>query len=301
MNKNKNKNNKTRAKTTRRPVEKSRVSIGIVTAPMPKTHLNRAESYLDKAYVSWVEMSGANAVLIPYNTDSIATYLSMVHGVVWVGGAIENHNTHSIDQYKTLMRVFSDIFEHAVRENDRGNYFPLWGTCLGFDLLAMMGEHMKDGFFNRIQHANKFRLGPLTFTGKSKLRSGVPVALQKKIAVTPVVHHIHEYGFELNHAHTKKIQKYLKVVSIDYADNGVEFMNMFEYRNYPFYGCQWHPEQPLTDLGVELSRTLSVFLKKECAKNNSITPTWSKVSTSKTFKSKFTVLLKGGRDLETKL
>jgi hypothetical protein len=48
----------------------------------------------------------------------------------------------------------------------------------------------------------------------------------------------------------------------------------------------------LTDLGVDLSYTLSLFLKKECAKNNSITPTWTKLAQSGTFKSKFSILVK---------
>lgn len=271
---------------------RKKVQIGIVTAPMPTQHLDQAPSYLDKAYASWVEMAGANAVLIPYNSDSIATYLSMVHGVVWVGGAIENTKTHTKEQYATLVRTFREIFDHAVRENDRGNYFPLWGTCLGFDLLAMMGENLTDGYFQRIQHATKFRLGPLIFNGSSRIRSSLPMALQKKVAVSPVVHHLHEYGFDVTSPHTKKLRSYLKIVSVDDADNGVRFMNMFEYKKYPFYGCQWHPEKPLTDLGVQLSYTLSLFLKKECAKNNSITPTWTKLAQSGTFKSKYSVLVK---------
>jgi len=82
-------------KGTRRIKNKEQVRIGIVSAPMPLKQLNRAESYLDKSYINWIEMSGANAVVIPYNTDSLATYMSTVHGVLWVGGGIENLKTHS--------------------------------------------------------------------------------------------------------------------------------------------------------------------------------------------------------------
>jgi gamma-glutamyl hydrolase len=270
------------------------VKIGIVTAPMPLKQLHQAQSYLDRGYVSWVQMSGADAVIIPYNSEMLSTYLSSVHGVVWVGGGIENKKTHSKQQYNTFVHTMQEIYEHAVRENDRGNYFPMWGTCLGFDLLAMMNEKTHGDYFDRIQHVDKHRLAPLVFKGTSRLRSAIPKKLQLQIAHSPVVQHIHQYGFDLKSPHTKKLTSYLKIVSVDKADNGVEFMNMFEYKNYPFYGCQWHPEKPLTDLGVELSYTLSLFLNKECSKNNLIAPRWSKVSESGKLSSKFSVLLKGG-------
>jgi gamma-glutamyl hydrolase len=279
-------------KSTRR---QTKIQIGIVSAPMPKYHLHRAESYLDKAYISWIEMSGANAVVIPYNTESLLSYLKTVQGIVWVGGAIENTKTHTTRQYEIMIAAFRTIFDYAIRENDRGNYFPLWGTCLGFDILAMMGENIQDGFFKRIQHATKFSLSPLKFEGASRIRSYLPKKLMAKISSEPVVRHLHEYGFDVDVAHTKKIKRYLNVVSTDLSNDGVRFVNMFEYKKYPFYGSQWHPEKPLTDLGVELSHTLSLFFKKECSKNKSILPNWTTVSKSGTLKSKYSVLLKGGK------
>ena len=290
----------TRRKRSNKQVQ-VQVQIGILSSAMPLEHLNQAQSYLDKAYVSWIQMSGANAVIIPYNTDNLSTYLSSVHGVVLVGGGvwvttpIDGKRTHSKEQYGTYMRAVQEIYDHAVRENDRGNHYPLWGTCLGFDMLAMMGENLHDGsYLHHIQDANKFRLGPLIFKGSSRLRSAIPKSLQTQMVDAPVVHHIHKHGFDMKSAHTKKLTKYLKIVSVDEADNGVEFVNMFEYKKYPFYGCQWHPEKPLTDLGVELGYTLSLFLRNECAKNNTRIPRWSKISESGPLTSKFTVVVKGG-------
>lgn len=273
---------------------RKRVNIGIVSAPMPLKHLNQAQSYLDKAYVSWVQLSGANAVVIPYNTTELAAYMSSVHGIVWVGGGIENTKTHSPKQYRELLHVFRRIYEYAVRENDKGHYFPLWGTCLGFDILAMMPEHVDHDCFKRIQHAHKFRLAPLVFTGPSRLRRAVPLNLQRDLASAPCVRHVHEYGFDITSEHTRKLTRYLKIVSVDEADDGTKFMNMFEFKNYPFYGSQWHPEKPLTDLGVDLAYTLSLFLKKECAHNKTVPPRWSKIFEPLPLDSPFTVLLRGG-------
>ena len=271
-----------------------KVNIGIITSPMPSKRINQASSYLDKVYVYWVEMSGANAVIIPYNTDKLPEYLKAVHGVVLVGGGISNVNTHSDKQYKDLIHVVRRIFEHAVHENDRGTYFPLWGTCLGFELLAMMPEHIDHAYFKRLQLEYKFRLGTVTFAGPSRLRNAFPKALQEKVAHTPTVNHLHKYGFNIQAPHTVKLRRYLDIVSVDRADDGTEFMNMFEYKNYPFYGSQWHPEKPLTDLGVDFSYTLSLFLKKECAHNKTAPPRWSKIFDPVPLDSRFTVLLRGG-------
>ena len=36
------------------------------------------------------------------------------------------------------------LFEWALRKNDEGHYFPVWGTCLGFENLAMFVGGGKD-------------------------------------------------------------------------------------------------------------------------------------------------------------
>lgn len=271
-----------------------KVNIGIVSSPVILKRIKHAQSYIDKVYIHWVEMSGANAVIIPYNTDMLPEYLKLVHGVVLAGGAISNVKTHSDKQYKDLIHVVRRIFEHAVRENDCGNYFPLWGTCLGFELLAMMPEHIDHDYFKRLQLEHKFRLGTLIFTGASRLRKAFPKALQEKVARTPTVNHMHQYGFNMDAPHTIKLMRYLNIVSVDRADDGSEFMNMYEYKHYPFYGSQWHPEKPLTDLGVDLSYTLSLFLKKECAHNKKVPPRWSKTLDPVHLNSPFAVLVRGG-------
>ena len=213
------------------------VKIGILTAPMPKPFLGRAESYLDRDYVAWVELSGANAVIIPYNTPNLDDFLNRVHGVVLPGGAIENRQTHDHKQYAVLVGAVKRIYRFAL--NSR--YFPVWGTCLGFDMLAMMEEHLRSNLFKHVQHEHKFRVAPLAFTGNSRIRREFSPAMQARMAREPVAWHMHEFGFDMASAHLKRMQTYLRVVSVDSSDSGSEFMNMFEYKRYPFSGCHWLP------------------------------------------------------------
>jgi hypothetical protein len=31
-----------------------------------------------------------------------------------------------------------ELYQHAVSKNEAGDYFPVWGTCLGFELLTFL-------------------------------------------------------------------------------------------------------------------------------------------------------------------
>jgi len=268
------------------------IKIGILTAPMPAPHLDRAQSYLDRDYVAWVELSGANAVIIPYNTPDLKEFLNRVHGVVLVGGAVENRATHDRRQYAVLVSAVTRIFRYAMS----CRYFPVWGTCLGFDMLAMMGENLKSNLFKRVQPEHKFSNVPLVFTGKSRIRAQFSPAMQARMAREPVATHMHEFGFDMASPHLKHLLKYLTVVSTDSSDTGGKFLNIFEYKRYPFYGSQWHPEKPKGELAEAVSFILSHFLKKECAKNKQRVPLWGKTFRSVKFKHPETVLLKGGEN-----
>jgi gamma-glutamyl hydrolase len=249
------------------------VRIGIFSAPMPTAQLAKAESYLQRDYIQWVEMSGALPVIIPYNTQFLDEYLNSVNGVVWIGGAIENAETHDPEQYHTLQKVYEHTFQHATRETRRGNYYPIWGTCLGFDFLALMGQHSHS--LGRMPHIHKTQSGTLRFQGASRLRRVFPRELQRKMAREPVTRQLHARGYDPASPHTLRMHNYLKVISLDRSDESPrQFVNAFEYKHFPFYGTQWHPEKPMSDLSRNVAQRLSCFLKKECAKNRNRS-TWT--------------------------
>ncbi len=50
--------------------------------------------------------------------------LSKLNGVLFPGGA---GNYREIGDY---------IYKFAIKENDAGRFYPIWGTCLGFENLA---------------------------------------------------------------------------------------------------------------------------------------------------------------------
>jgi gamma-glutamyl hydrolase len=246
------------------------VKIGIFSAPMPVHYLSKAESYLQRDYLDWVEMSGAVPVIIPYNTQYLVEYLNTVNGVMWVGGAIENEETHSQTQYVTLRKAYEHAFKYAIQENQNGNYYPIWGTCLGFDFLALMGQ--KNHELSQMSKIHKTRAGTLRFKGDSRLRRVFSKTMQQRFAKEPVTRQLHSNGFNPESNQTIHMHPYLKIISVDTSDRSPQkFVNAFEYKHFPFYGTQWHPEKPVSPLSQQVALRLSKFFKKECAKNRNRT------------------------------
>jgi gamma-glutamyl hydrolase len=54
------------------------------------------------------------------------------------GGA---SNFSAPDDYRDAAR---HLFNHAIPKNSQGNYFPVWGTCLGFELLTYLANGNKN-------------------------------------------------------------------------------------------------------------------------------------------------------------
>ena len=241
------------------------IRIGIFSAPMPHKHINKAQSYLHRDYIAWIEMSGAIPVIIPYNTPDLTKYLNSINGVVWVGGDIENKKMHTPTQYKTLLSAYEHTFKHATNETLRGNYYPIWGTCLGFDFLAMMGNHSG---LPHMQQIHKTTPGKLTFRNYSRIQRVFPATMLRQMAIETVTQQNHTFGFDPDSAQTNQMRRYLRIISIDTSDiSSQRFVNMFEYKHFPFYGTQWHPERPVSELSKEVAMRLSLFLKRECSKN----------------------------------
>lgn len=83
------------------------------------------------------------------------------------------------------------IYDIAKEMNEQGSYFPLWGTCLGFELLTYLSA---DGREHRAHCSSQNQALPLEFKDdfKSsrmfKSASDEIVKVLKSEAVTPNFH-----------------------------------------------------------------------------------------------------------------
>jgi len=231
--------------------------IGIITAPNEKHHLECGQSYLKIAYIHWIEMSDEKAIIIPYDISQkeLSDILQRTHGIVWVGGGIENTTPHTSKQNNKLLDTLFYCYQYAIHENNNGNYYPIWGTCLGFDILLMFANQkpsLKESLISFPLHG----VYPTTFTtNKTRLKKWFSANMLQKMKKQPCVFHNHKYG------------NVTVPPTVDIVSKHDDFINMIEFKDYPFYGVQFHPEQPHTEFSIEVSRQFSLFFKNECAKN----------------------------------
>ena len=226
------------------------MKIGIIALPKhPKI----------ENYIQWIESIGCTAVIIPYSITKTALHKLMdkIHGVVWTGGGIERER-YSGNQRMTFLTTLQRCFLQAQEYNDHGRYFPIWGSCLGLEMLVLLGKGVPLAqFFDHVQFHYRMSRDTITFLPEhSRLKEFFPLKLRNEMARTPCAQQHHSLGFD-----TSPVPG-IRFVSVD---NG--FINMIEYLHYPFYGVQFHPEMPFSPFSGEITRQFGLFLLKECKKN----------------------------------
>ena len=274
-----------------REKKKNSVVIGIVSAPVVKPYMTKVSSYIPQSYVKWIEMSGARVVPLQYDLPKpvLSGFLNQLSGVLWIGGGIENKKTHTEKQFRAFIGTLHFIYKYIKQQNDIGNVYPLWGTCIGFEILALIGMYASadslghDFYHGRnIQRITKKGPGVLNFTDDTSSLAGAFTAkMRKEMAKKPSTYHVHDLGFDMKGKTMPKMEKYLDVLAIEHSDKGsVQFMNAFKYKDYPFYGVIFHPEKPPFEwiprgiphnaLAVKTSAILSRFFVGICRKNFNI-------------------------------
>nr|CAD7574684.1 unnamed protein product [Timema californicum] len=105
---------------------------------------NRYQSHLPASYVKFVEGSGGRVVpiMIGRKKKYYKNLMKSLNGVLFPGGAV---NFEDADGYAA---AGANLLDLATEANQNGDYFPVWGTCLGFQLLTYLAagrrEHRAD-------------------------------------------------------------------------------------------------------------------------------------------------------------
>jgi len=178
--------------------------------------------------------------------------MNEVSGLVFTGGDIETSKYTKI-QYTTYLKTIQRCIRKSKSYNDHGIYYPIWGICLGFELLILLEESDDlPTLFQEVEVREHYSSSSLQFTSaKSRIASYFTPTEIRRFKKTQCVIHRHTYAF--------KDYPFLIKVAVDHG-----YLSMFEFKDYPFYGCQFHVEHPFNDASTYISYKLSMFLKEEC-------------------------------------
>lgn len=107
--------------------------IGILTQPTDE----RGVSFICITYVKYIESSGGRVIPIKYDStfEEINQTFKSLNGLLFPGGKIQLRNENGeFTQYAKAGRFLINL---ALTENLKGNRIPIWGTCLGLELLLL--------------------------------------------------------------------------------------------------------------------------------------------------------------------
>jgi gamma-glutamyl hydrolase len=263
------------------------VVIGILSIPTRDKYAG-ATSFIPQSYVQWIESSNMRVVPIQYDLPKqvITNILSQVHGVLFIGGFIEKYNSKDVRfrYYSTLQY----IMQYVSVSNMAGNYYPIYSICLNFELMPLVSltddfEKVDQMFFNHTSISKYEHIGNSNViirnlstndnTGGS-ITNYFTNTEKKKYKSQPCTYNYHKKSFLLNKAYMSALKEFLHV-TMETKHNGSSYMAGFQYKSFPYYGFQFHPEKVFNwNVGVEqnstmldFSRKLGDFLRVQCGKN----------------------------------
>jgi len=206
---------------------------------MQPYHVKPTYSYINVAVLRWLQSSGLELVFIPSTISAAeaAAYFEHIHGLFLHPGWADDPTYMSLTQAFIRMGV----------EANRRDYFPIWGTCMGMQMLMTYFG----GKLERI-HGMKFHVGKLKLRGKSRLLAEAP-----RREYAPYFNNnygITKEAFE----RTEPLNSVFRILGTSVDRRGVEFVSMIEGIDLPFYGVQFHPEYTVPQMNWMLE-----FLAKE--------------------------------------
>ncbi|MEE6479262.1 hypothetical protein FKM82_012192 [Ascaphus truei] len=163
--------------------------IGIVAQEVTdESLLSFGKTYIADSYVKFLESAGCRVVPIRLNLPEIE-YLKMfnsINGVLFPGGDADI-------QKSSFAHTATIFYQLAVEAASSGRYFPVWGTCLGFQLLTAFtsGENLLSP-----TPANNISL-PLNLTDEafsSKMFKNASQEMLKSLSREKVTANFHHYG-----------------------------------------------------------------------------------------------------------
>lgn len=233
--------------------------IGILTqeidAGIPKPLFN-ATSYINAAYVKFVESGGAQVVpiWIGKNEAYYRDVMKNINGVLFPGGS--SSFDFSKNGYATAGRYIYKIAKE-IQDKEKSP-FPLWGTCLGMQLMAVISNNGSD-FLAPCSAINISM--PLQFLRKysnTKLYSNIAPDLLHKLKSQPLTANFHKHCLNIKDFRKLKLDNTWSIITTNKDKNGMEFVSSFESKNYSFFGVQYHPEKNVFEDNSALNVSRSI-------------------------------------------
>ena len=208
-------------------------------------------------------MSGAQVVpIFAFNsTQYLDDILSKVNGVLFTGGGIQ------FDMKNKWTQTADYILKYAIEQNKKGNPYPIWGTCLGFQLLAFLTADYDPRCLTSVRGQTAVK-NTIKFTNPSYLYDDLSDVMKYNLQNGQgILYFNHAVALRTSYfKNSNSLQSFWKMTSVSTSSYNEEFVSTIQAKDYPIYAVQPHPEKNLfewkvnavrSDLGAEITQILS--------------------------------------------
>ena len=211
-------------------VHDDRPIIGILSQKITEKftpYITNDTSYIAASYVKWIEGAGAQVIpiLSTYSKKKILKLVRSINGVLFPGGAAPLDDSN-------YARAARWIFNEAIRIYDfEKRPFPIWGTCLGFEVLNVLGSGERSEDILSDYKAENLLL-PVDFTKEafdSRMFKEIEMGLMRKLMFSKLSLHMHEAGIHPDvYEKNSRIRKMFTVLATNLDTKGKEFVSVIE-------------------------------------------------------------------------
>ncbi|KAF5304082.1 hypothetical protein FQA39_LY01867 [Lamprigera yunnana] len=241
------------------------------------------DSFIAASYVKLIESAGAR--VIPIRIGQGEEYYKQVvdntNGILFPGGATY------FNQSGGYSEAGQYIYKYALEINRNGDYYPVWGICLGMELLIEVAVGLGNKEVRESCLSKKISL-PLVFkdgSRRSKTFRNASEEVLHILANENVTYNYHQFCLTERGMKEYGLEQDWLVLSTNRDVNGLEFISSYESKLYPFYGIQFHPEKnmfefkpslkiPHSHNAVFVSQYLANTFVEETRNNNHSFKSW---------------------------
>jgi len=238
-----------------------------------------AGSCFDSVYVKWLEAAGARVMPILYDwpPEKLEHAFKSVNAILFTGGGEPLTNMSS-----QFMQTSMKLFNLTIEANKKQDYFPLWGTCMGFQTLNILAAGDPS-----VLTLNSFDSEDLSLNlerspgwDESRMISGLRSEVREWLLGENITTNFHHDGVEPKaYTTSERLSHFFRVISENTDRKGTRFVSTIEAFDFPIYGVQWHPERnqfefwdkndPIshTPHAIKAMQALADFLVSEAREN----------------------------------